>query len=75
MTDIELLLNVINTLDRINIPIVLVEQIGIPIANASNQLKALYTSVTKKAEKDAVDNSENAEEIKMEVVEETSKEE
>lgn len=48
MSDIELLQNVISTLDRIPVPAQYTEQIGIPIYNSSNLLKSLYNTVMKK---------------------------
>lgn len=68
MTDVELLANVINSLDRINIPIGLIEQIGVPIANANHQLKALYKCVMDKTK--AESNAEEEPIIKMEAVDE-----
>lgn len=68
MTDIELLANVINTLDQISVPVALMEQIGIPIANANQQLKVLYKCVTDRI-KAGADTKEEPE-ITVEVVDE-----
>ena len=45
MSDMEILDQVINTLDNIEIPTKYVEKIGIPISNSSNLLKALSRAV------------------------------
>ena len=45
MTDLDILNQVTNTLDNIEIPAKYVEQIGIPVSNCSNLLKALAKAV------------------------------
>ena len=51
MTDLELLQKVITDLDNINVPAGLIRQIGIPIMNASGNLKQLYDFVMDNAKK------------------------
>lgn len=48
MTDIELLRDVIETLDGISVPVKYDDQIAAPIKDANNKLKALYNFVYKK---------------------------
>ncbi len=45
MTDIEMLKKCINELGRINVPTVLLEQIGIPIFNVRQNLITLFSSI------------------------------
>ena len=45
MNDLDILKQVVNTLDNIEIPTKYVEKIGIPISNSSNLLKALVKAV------------------------------
>ena len=51
MTDLEILQNVIETLDAISVPMNQLQQIGFPIYNANNQLKQLYLAVINAQEK------------------------
>ena len=56
MTDIEMLNNCINELARISVPVVLTEQIGIPVYNVRQDLIRLANSViesTKRKEKES----------------------
>ena len=60
MTDLELMRKIINELDAINVPVALAQQIGVPIQNASNELKALHNAVLdavkqREAQKNEVD--------------------
>ena len=61
MTDIEILNQVINTLDNIEIPSKYIEKIGIPIMNSSNLLKALTQAVQETARKKMEEEAAKAE--------------
>ena len=50
MTDLEILKQAYETLDNLNVPVSLTEQIAIPVANTSNRLKALYKAVVEAIE-------------------------
>ena len=45
MTDLEVMRGIINELDSINVPVGLTEQIAIPLAKASGELKALHNAI------------------------------
>jgi len=45
MTELEAINQAIVTLDRINVPAYLIEQIGVPICNVSNLLKQLHKAI------------------------------
>ena len=50
MTDLDIIKNVILSLDRINVPTMYIEQIAVPLVEANNQLKALYNHYVKKVQ-------------------------
>lgn len=50
MTDIDIIRNAIKTLDNLNIPNWLLEQIGIPIYNVNKDLKNLYSAIMERAQ-------------------------
>lgn len=55
MTDLEVIRGIINRLDSINVPVGLTQQIAVPIAQSSAELKALHNAVIdalKKKEED-----------------------
>ena len=64
MTDLDIIKNVILSLDRINVPTAYIEQIAVPIFEADRQLKALYNHYTQKIKEE--EKKESSEEIKME---------
>ena len=45
MTDLEVIRGIINELDSINVPVGLTEQIAVPLARASGELKALHNAI------------------------------
>ena len=49
MTDIEILTNCINELARINVPMGLIEQVGIPVYNVRQELINLANNIIEKA--------------------------
>lgn len=52
MTNLEVLLQVIQDLDRIQVPTGLAESVTIPIYNANSKLKALYQTISESIEKE-----------------------
>ena len=52
MTNLDVLLQVIQDLDRIQVPTGLVESVTIPIYNANSKLKALYQTISESIEKE-----------------------
>lgn len=62
MSDIEILESVITDLNGISVPVNLTEQIGIPLYNANNKLKALYNAVIRQAREDAAEKAKETEE-------------
>ena len=55
MTDLEVIRGIINRLDSINVPVGLTQQIAVPIAQSSAELKALHNAIIdalKKKEED-----------------------
>lgn len=65
MTDLDVLFQTIHDIDRISIPVGLMEQIGIPLQNVRNNLVGLYNGILDAVEKEKAKNSE---EVKLEVV-------
>lgn len=51
MTDLEILTNCINELARINVPMGLIEQVGIPVYNVRQELIGLANSIIEKSNK------------------------
>ena len=51
MTDLEVLKEAYETLENLDIPVKYLERLGIPIANTSLRLRALYQAVTEALEK------------------------
>ena len=45
MTDLEVIRGIINRLDSINVPVGLTQQIAVPIAQSSEELKALHNAI------------------------------
>jgi len=45
MTDLEVIRGIINRLDSINVPVGLTQQIAVPIAQSSAELKALHNAI------------------------------
>ena len=45
MSELEVMRGIINELDSINVPVALTEQIAIPLAKASGELKALHNAI------------------------------
>ena len=45
MSELEVMRGIINELDSINVPVGLTEQIAIPLAKASGELKALHNAI------------------------------
>ena len=45
MTDLEVMRGIINELDSISVPVGLTEQIAVPLARASGELKALHNAI------------------------------
>lgn len=52
MNNSELLRKAIVTLDTINVPVSLTEQVAIPIYNASSLMKAIFTKMQEQEDKD-----------------------
>ena len=78
MSDLDVLSQVINTLDNIEVPAKYVEKIGIPISNSSNILKALRKALMELIERKKNEEPETpataepvAEEVKTEAEAET----
>ena len=51
MTDLEILTNCINELARINVPMGLIEQVGIPVYNVRQELIGLANRIIEKSNK------------------------
>lgn len=64
MTDIEILEQSIRTLDNIMVPSIFTKSIAIPIAQVSENLRALYEAIVKKAKENQ--NGSKPEEVKEE---------
>lgn len=64
MTDIEILEQSIRTLDNIMVPSIFTKSIAIPIAQVSENLRALYDAIVKKAKENQ--NGSKPEEVKEE---------
>jgi len=64
MTDIEILEQSIRTLDNIMVPSIFTKSIAIPIAQVSENLRALYEAIVKKAKENQ--NGSKPEEAKEE---------
>ena len=45
MSELEVMRGIINELDSINVPVGLTEQIAVPLAKASGELKALHNAI------------------------------
>lgn len=73
MTDLDIIKNVILSLDRINVPTMYIEQIAVPLVEANNQLKTLYNHYVKKVQ-EAKANEETEEKSEDKVPEETPSE-
>lgn len=64
MTDIEILEQSIQTLDNIMVPSIFTKSISIPIAQVSENLRALHDAIVKKAKENQ--NRSKSEEVKEE---------
>ncbi len=45
MSELEVMRGIINELDSINVPVSLTQQIAVPLAKASGELKALHNAI------------------------------
>ena len=45
MSELEVMRGIINELDSINVPVGLTQQIAVPLAKASGELKALHNAI------------------------------
>lgn len=52
MTDLDIIKNVIVSLDQINVPTAYIQQIGVPLFEANNQLKTLYNFLMNKIQEE-----------------------
>ena len=55
MNEIELIQSIIRELDSINVPVALLQQIGVPLFNANGKLKALLNAKAKETQKEQKD--------------------
>ena len=61
MQDIELLQTVIRELDSINVPVCLMQQVGVPLFNANGKLKALLKAIAERNPNEQQEQKESAE--------------
>lgn len=64
MDELNIIGAVINTLDRISVPVTLMEQIGLPVYNSSSALKDVFKTLSEKKKKEQSKEKSEKEEVK-----------